>query len=80
MRKASILLLLPATLALTSCGPIVPPLGIKPPADLVADCGQPAKLADDTMGAMADALIANTATLADCRKRHKQLGDWTEGL
>lgn len=79
MRKRFIPLTLLATLALNSCDFISPPLGINPPADLVAACDKPAPLADDTLGSVADTLIANTDSLVDCGKRHKQLSDWVSG-
>lgn len=49
---------------------------VRPPANLAAICKAPVPLKNDTMGAMADALIANTAALNDCAERHRGLSEW----
>ena len=58
----------------------MPPLGVKPPANLTADCTAPAPLADDTMGAMADTLIANTASPRGLRQAAQAIERLGEGL
>lgn len=59
--------------------PGVPVQQVTAPANLTADCADPVALADDSMGAMADALTENTAALVDCKKRHNKLSSWVKG-
>ena len=49
-----------------------------PPADLVADCDDPADM--QVGDNITNVCIDNVARLQDCRTKHQKLADWTKGL
>ena len=72
MMSLKILPIMLAISLLASCG-LTTRSPVKPPAlssDLAQDCAAPVTLKSPTMGAVASALLANTAALKDCAKRH----------